>query len=296
MRIVIAGSSGHIGTALVSDLRQAGHDVLRLVRRAPSAPDERRWDPPAGRIDDGTFDGVDAVVNLCGVSVGGRRWSGAYKQQLRDSRIVPTEVLARGVADHGVPVLLNASGIDAYGHTGDAVIDESAPLGDTFLAVLCRDWEGATAPAAAGGARVVLLRSALVLSSNAGIVAKLRPVFNLMIGAPLGDGSQWFPWISHDDELGAIRFALEHDDVSGPVNLVGPEQITNEQFTRAFAASLGKRSLPIKVPAFALKAGLGEFSGNLLTGVRAEPGVLREHGYVFAHTTARSALDAAAGR
>lgn len=296
MRIVIAGSSGLIGTALVSDLRQAGHDVVRLVRRAAAAPDERSWDPPAGRVDDGTFDGADAVVNLCGVSVGGRRWSGAYKQQLRDSRIVPTDVLARGVADHGVPLLLNASGIDAYGRTGDAVVDESAPLGDTFLAVLCRDWEAATAPAAAAGARVVLLRSALVLSRNGGIVGRLRPLFTLMLGAPLGDGSQWFPWISHDDELGAIRFALDHDDVQGPVNLVGPEQITNEQFTRQFAASLGRRSLPIGVPAFALKAGVGEFGSQLLSGVRAVPGVLQEHGYAFAHPTARAALDAAAGR
>jgi NAD dependent epimerase/dehydratase family enzyme len=134
MRVVIAGSSGLIGTTLVAQLRQAGHDVLRLVRRPSRAPDERTWDPPAATIDAGTFDGVDAVVNLCGSAMGNRRWSGEVKQAIRDSRIVPTEVLAAAVAEHRVPVLVNASGVGYYGDTGDRQVDESAPLGSGFLA------------------------------------------------------------------------------------------------------------------------------------------------------------------
>ena len=150
MRVLVAGSSGLIGTALVAHLRETGHEVLRLVRRVPAAPDERGWDPPAGRIDEGTFDGVDAVVNLNGVGIGDRPWSGARKQLIRDSRNVPTEVLALAVAEHGVPALLNASGINYYGDTGSRLVDETAPNGAGFLAEVCRDWEAATAPAAAG--------------------------------------------------------------------------------------------------------------------------------------------------
>ncbi|MHA6631009.1 TIGR01777 family oxidoreductase [Pseudonocardia sichuanensis] len=295
MRVLVAGSSGLIGTALVADLRHAGHEVLRLVRRAPAAPDERGWDPPAGRIDGGTFDGVDAVVNLNGAGIGDRPWSGARKQQLRDSRTVPTDVLATAVAEHGVPALLNASGINAYGDTGSRVVDESAPIGSGFLAELCRDWEAATAPAAAGGARVVLMRSAAVLSPAGGLLGRLRPLFSLMLGARLGTGRQAFPWISLDDEVGAMRFLVEHADVTGPVNLAGPEPATNAQFTAALAEVL-HRPAPLAVPAFALRAVLGQMAEEMvLTGPFAVPAVLEEHGYQFRHRTVTDALSAAVG-
>ncbi|HEY4418137.1 MAG TPA: TIGR01777 family oxidoreductase [Pseudonocardia sp.] len=296
MRIVVAGSSGLIGTSLVAHLRATGHEVLRLVRRPAAAPDERSWDPPAGRIDDGTFDGVDAVVNLAGAGIADRPWSGARKQLLRDSRNVPTDVLAGAVADHGVPALLNASGINYYGDTGSDVVDETAPLGAGFLAEVCRDWEAATAPAAVAGARVVLLRSAAVLSPRGGLLGRLRPLFSLMLGGRIGTGEQAFPWISLDDEVGAVRFLLERSDVSGPVNLAGPEPVTNAEFTMALSEVL-RRPAPFTVPAFALRAALGQMAEELvLTGPMAVPGVLQKHGYQFRHTTVRDALAAALDR
>ncbi|GEL18471.1 TIGR01777 family oxidoreductase [Pseudonocardia asaccharolytica] len=293
MRMVVAGSSGLIGTALVSALRQTGHEVLRLVRRRPAAPDERGWDPPAGRIDEGTFDGVDAVVNLCGAGIGDRPWSGSRKQLIRDSRNVPTDVLAGAVAEHGVPVFANASGINYYGDTGAREVDETAPPGTGFLAGVCRDWEAATAPAVAAGARVVLLRSAPVLSPSGGLLGKLRPLFRCMLGARLGDGRQFMPWISLDDEVGAIRFALENAGVRGPVNLTAPHPVTNAEFTRALAAAVG-RPAPFVVPGFVLRALLGEMAQEtVLTGPRAVPGVLLRTSFSFWHHTIEEALAAA---
>jgi uncharacterized protein len=296
VRVVIAGSSGLIGTALVADLRHAGHEVLRLVRRAPAAPDERGWDPPAGRVDDGTFDGVDAVINLNGAGIGDRLWSGARKQLLRDSRNVPTEVLATAVARHRVPTMLSASGVHYYGDTGSRLVDETAPAGTGFLAEVCRDWEAASAPAAEAGARVVLMRSAGVLSPAGGILGRLRPLFAMMLGARIGTGRQAFPWISLDDEVGAMRFLLEHDRLSGPVNLAGPEPATNAEFTSALAEVL-HRPAPFVVPAAVLRAVLGQLAEELvLTGPFALPAVLQKTGYPFRHLTIREALQAAVER
>jgi uncharacterized protein (TIGR01777 family) len=292
MRVMIAGSSGLIGTSLVPHLRHSGHEVLRLVRRAPRAPDERGWDPPAGRLQDGALNGVDAVINLCGVGIGDRRWSGARKQALKDSRVEPTEVLAAAVAAHQVPTLINASGINYYGDTGDREVDETAPRGRGFLAELCEDWEAATA-AAQPTSRVVRLRSGAVLSASGGLLGRLRPVFRLMLGGRIGTGRQYLPWISLDDEVGAIAFLLEHPEVSGPVNLVGPDPVTNAQFTDALGRTLG-RPTPLPVPAVALKAVLGEAANELvLTGPRAVPAVLQRTGYQFLHTTVTEALAAA---
>jgi len=295
MRIVVAGSSGLIGTALVAALRQADHEVLRLVRRRPAAPDERGWDPPTGRIDDGALDGADAVVNLCGVSVGGRRWSGAYKQQIRNSRLDPTEVLAAAVADTGVGVLVNASGVHYYGDSGDAVVDESAPPGTGFLSELCQDWEAATAPAANAGARVVMLRSGLVISPSGGVMGRLLPLFRFGLGGRLGSGRQYFPWVSLEDEISAIRCLIEHDAVHGPVNVTGPRPATNAEFTRELADLL-HRPAPWIVPGFALRLVVGEFAVEFLAGQRAVPAKLQANGYRFAHPTIRAALQAAIER
>ena len=164
--IAIAGSSGLIGSALTTALRAADHRVLRLVRRAPAGADEIFWNPDTGDFDASALRGADAVVNLCGVNVGGKRWSGAFKQSLRDSRIGPTEVLSAAVVESGVPVLINASAVGYYGDARDRVLDESAPAGHGFLAGLCEDWEAATESASAAGVRVVLMRTGLVLSPS----------------------------------------------------------------------------------------------------------------------------------
>ena len=293
MRVAVAGSSGLIGTCLVAVLRSAGHEVLRLVRRAPAAPDERGWDPPAGRLDPGALDGVDAVVNLCGHGLGLQRWNEERKQAIRDSRIVPTEVLAGAVAEHGVPVLVNGSAVGYYGNTGDAVVGEDAPVGSGFLAGLCADWEAATAPAEQAGARVVRLRTGIVLSPSGGMLGPLRPLFRLALGGRLGDGRQYLSWISLDDAAAAVRFVLEHDDVSGPVNLTGPAPVTNAEFTHALGRALG-RPAPWVVPAFALRLVLGEFADEgALAGQRAVPRVLERHGFTFAHPSLGAALTAA---
>ncbi|MGD9991286.1 TIGR01777 family oxidoreductase [Pseudonocardia sp.] len=293
MRVVVAGSSGLIGTSLVAALRAAGHDVVRLVRRTPAAPDERGWDPPAGRIDDGTFDGVDAVVNLGGVGIGDRPWSGSRKQAIRDSRNVPTEVLARAVADHDVPTLVSGSAVGYYGDTGPRAVTETAPSGQGFLADVCRDWEAATRPAADAGVRVVRLRTGLVLSPAGGLLGPMKAVWKLYLGARLGNGRQYMSWVSLDDEVGAIRFAVENPDLSGPVNVTGPTPVTNREMTRALATALG-RPAPFVVPGFAIKTVLGEMGEEmLLFGQRAVPTALLDAGYQHRHNSVTEALAAA---
>lgn len=288
--IAVAGSSGLIGSALTTALRTSDHRVLRLVRTSPAGPDEVFWNPATGQLDIDALVGVDAVVNLCGVGVGDKRWSGSFKQSLRDSRIGPTEVLAAAVADAGVPLLVNASAVGYYGDTRDRVVDETAPCGAGFLAQLCADWEASTAVAEDAGARVVLLRTGLVLSPAGGMLNRLRPIFGLGLGARLGNGRQYFPWISLEDEIRAIRFALTDEQLAGPVNLTGPAPVTNGEFTAALGRALN-RPTPMIVPGFALRAALGEFADEgLLAGQRAIPAALERAGFVFHHNTVGAAL------
>ncbi|MCZ8378385.1 TIGR01777 family oxidoreductase [Mycobacterium sp. CPCC 205372] len=288
--IAIAGSSGLIGSALVSALRAADHRVIRIVRRAPSNADELFWNPDAGEFDAGALRGVDAVVNLCGVGVGDKRWSGAFKQSLRDSRIAPTDVLAGAVVEAGVPVLVNASAVGYYGDTRDRVADESAPSGEGFLAQLCRDWEAATAPAAQDGARVVLARTGLVLAPSGGLFGRLRPLFSLGVGARLGNGRQYMAWISLEDEVRALLFAIFDGQLSGPVNMAGPAPVTNAEFTAAMGRAVN-RPTPLMVPGFALRTVFGEFADEgLLAGQRAIPAALERAGFVFHHNTVGEAL------
>jgi uncharacterized protein len=288
--IAIAGSSGLIGSALVSALRAADHRVLRIVRRAPSNADEVFWNPDTGEFDAGALRGVDAVVNLCGISIGQKRWSGAFKQSLRDSRIGPTEVLSGAVVEAGVPVLVNASAVGYYGDTKDRTVDESAPAGEGFLAQLCLDWEAATAPAERDGARVVRVRSGLVFAPAGGILSRLKLLFSLGLGARLGNGRQYVPWISLEDEVRALQFAISHGELSGPVNLTGPAPVTNAEFTAALGRALNRPTL-LMVPGFALRTVLGEFADEgLLGGQRAIPAALERAGFQFHHNTVGEAL------
>lgn len=288
--IAIAGSSGLIGSALTSALRAADHRVLRLVRRAPATADEVFWNPDTGEFDASALRGVDAVVNMCGVGVAAKRWSGAFKQSLRDSRIGPTEVLSRAVVESGVPVLVNSSAVGYYGDTRDHVVDESGPAGHGFLAGLCRDWEAATETASAAGVRVVLMRTGLVLSPSGGMLARLKPLFGLGLGARLGNGRQYMPWISLEDEVRALAFAIDREDLAGPVNGTGPAPVTNSEFTAALGRALN-RPTPMLAPAFALRAVLGEFAEEgLLGGQRAIPAALERVGFEFRHHTIGEAM------
>jgi uncharacterized protein len=287
MRVLVAGSRGLIGAPLVTALRNAGHEVRRLVR----GTGEYSWEPPAGRIDGRAVDAVDAVINLCGAPMG-QRWSAARKQMILDSRIESTEVLAEAVAEHGIPVLVNASAVGYYGDTGDRVVDESAPSGQGFLARLCVAWEAATEPAARAGARVVNLRTGLVLGQG-GLLGPLKPLFQLGLGGRLGSGTQYMPWISLHDEVSAIRFVLERETVSGPVNLCAPKPATNAEFTRALGRAV-HRPAPWRVPELALRFALGEAADEMaLVSQRVAPAVLEKAEFAFTHTTLDSALGAA---
>lgn len=291
MRVLVAGSSGFLGSALLPELREHGHEVRRLVRREPAAEDEFAWDPPAGSIADGAFDGVHAVVNLCGSPMLLRRWTEARKQELKDSRVEPTEVLAEAVARHGVGVLVNASGIDFYGNTGDIVVDEGAGEGAGFMAELSAEWELATVPASDAGARVVLLRTGVVLHPAGGMLRILKPVFQWGLGGKIGDGRQYLPWISRTDHVAAIRFLLEHD-VRGPVNMSAPNPVTSAEFTKALGRAL-HRPAPWFVPKTALRVTLGSDAAEpALSSHRSQPRALTEAGFTFQHEHLDDALAA----
>ncbi len=288
--VAIAGSSGLIGTALVYALRATDHRVIRIVRRAPSNADEVFWNPDTGEFDADTLRGVDAVVNLCGINVGQKRWSGAFKQSLRDSRISPTEVLSNAVVDAGVPVLVNASAVGYYGNTGSTPVDEGTGPGHNFLARLAIDWEAATTVAADAGVRVVVARTGLVMAPSGGMLARIKPFFSMGLGARLGNGRQYLSWISLEDQVRALLFAVTHDDLSGPVNVTGPAPVTNAEFTTALGRSVN-RPTALMVPGFALRAALGEFADEgVLGGQRAIPAALERAGFQFHHNTIGEAL------
>ncbi|MEV5739751.1 TIGR01777 family oxidoreductase [Microbispora rosea] len=294
MTTVVTGSSGLLGTALVSALRADGHEVRRLVRRAPAGPDESFWDPEGDVLDPGALEGADAVVHLAGAGIGERRWSEAYKRELVNSRLSGTRTLATALAraEGGPRVLLSSSAIGFYGDTGDRAVDESAPAGTGFLADLVRGWEAATEPAGEAGVRVTLLRTGMVLSGRGGALARMLPIFKMGAGAVLGSGRQYVSWISLPDWVDAVRFLLAHG-LAGPVNLTAPEPVTNAEYTAALAKALRRPTMPLPAPRFALRLALGEFAEEaLLAGQRVLPRRLLDAGHRFAHPTIGEALAA----
>jgi uncharacterized protein (TIGR01777 family) len=282
MHIVLAGSHGLIGTAVISELRRRGDTVHRLVRGAPERPEDIRWDPDAGRLDPGSFDGVDAVVNLAGVNVGTRRLTSARKRAVILSRTRTTGLLSTTLAGLATPppVLLQASGIGAYGDRGDDVLDESEPLGETFFAGVVRQWEAATAPAERAGVRVAHLRSGIVLAQGGGALARIMPLVRAGLAGPLGSGRQYWSWITLTDEVRAILHLLDAP-VSGPVNLVATAA-TNAEVTSALARAVHRPAV-VPVPAWAVRLGLGDFSQEILGSVRAVPRKLTESGFTHVH-------------
>ena len=291
MKVVVTGASGLIGSALVPALRAGGHDVVRLVRRPARAADEVRWDPDAGHVD--PLSGVDAAVHLAGAGVGDHRWTAAYKETIRASRVDGTRTLASALAALDPPprVLVSGSAVGWYGDPGDQPVDESAPPGEDFLARVVVDWEAATAPAEAAGIRVVRARSGVVFSREGGALGRMLPLFRLGLGGRLGSGRQYWSVISIEDEVRALRFLLETDSVVGPVNLTAPAAATNAEVMAAIAAAVGRPAL-LPVPAFALRAGLGGFASEILASRRVTPRVLTESGFEFRHPDAHSVVRA----
>lgn len=296
MRIAITGARGLIGSALVPALEGVGHTVVPLVRRTPRAG-EVGWDPARRQLNPADLSGTDAVIHLAGAGIGDRRWTPAYKRTLLDSRVDGTTTLSEAIAaaEPRPPVLLSSSAIGWYGDTGDRAVDESAPAGSDFLGDLCRRWEEATRAAADAGVRVVHLRTGLVCAGKGGLLGRLLPLFRLCLGGKLGTGKQYWSWISLADEISAIQHLLD-SDVSGPVNLTGPEPVTNAEFTKVLGRVLGRPTLA-PVPAFALRIAVGEFADvGVLTSQRVLPKVLESSAYPFQHSTVEATLRWATGR
>jgi uncharacterized protein len=295
MKVVLTGTSGLLGPALAASWRSDGHDVVRLVRRDPSAPDEARWDPAAGTVDPGALRDAQVVVHLAGVGIGDRPWTPAHKRAVMDSRVQGTTAIARAVADAGVPTLLSMAAIGVYGNPGDAVCDEQSPVGDSYLAQVVRAWEASTAPAAEAGARVATMRTALVVSGKGGAFGRLILLFRLGLGGRLGSGRQWWSWVALSDYVRAVRFLADRADISGPVNISGPEPLTNAEVTAAMGRVLHRPTL-LPVPGIALKLPFRDFADDLLAGQRVVPRRLQEAGFEFAHQTFEDALRAELAR
>lgn len=293
-RIAVAGASGLIGGALVRSLAADGHEVVRLVRRAPEGPDEVRWDPERGRVDAVGLTGCDVVVNLAAAGVGDRRWTPEYKRVLRDSRVLGTAALAEAVASLPEPprVFVNGSAIGFYGDTGERVVDEDAPPGDGFLARLCVEWEEAAAPAEEAGVRTVFLRTGLVVARGGGAWGRLFPLFRAGLGGRLGDGRQYWSYIALHDEVAAIRHLVDREDLSGPFNLTAPQPLTNREITAAMGRVLHRPAV-CAVPGAVLRAVLGEMAGDVLGSQRVVPKRLLESGFRFAFPGIEEAIRAA---
>lgn len=295
MKIAVTGASGLIGRALVPALEQAGHDVVRLVRRAPSGPQEVRWDPEAGTIDATSLAGVDGAVHLAGEGIAEKRWTEEQKRRIRESRTAGTSLLASTLAslDPRPRVLLSGSAVGFYGNGGDAELTESSPKGTGFLPDLVRDWEAAAQPAVDAGIRTVFLRTGIVLSPDGGALAKQLPLFRLGVGGPVGDGRPWWPWIALDDEVGAILHLLTADDVSGPVNLAAPTPARNRDVAKAIGRAVHRPAV-LPVPKLGPRLLLGKELADSLLGdsQKVVPERLLASGYVFRHPDVESALRA----
>jgi uncharacterized protein (TIGR01777 family) len=283
VNVLVTGSHGLIGLALVPALARRGDRVVRLIRAAPAAADEVRWDPMAGSIDAASIEGMDAVIHLAGENLAAGRWTAERKARIRDSRVRGTRLLAETLArlSRRPPVLLSASATGYYGDRGDAVVREDTGPGTGFLPEVCREWEQAADPAREAGIRVVYLRSAIVLSPAGGVLGRLRPVFRLGLGGPLGSGRQYLSWIAIDDWIGAALHLLDDARVAGPVNMAAPQPVTNAVFTRTLARAVSRPAL-VPVPALALRVAFGEMADQtLLVSARVEPARLLASGYTF---------------
>lgn len=298
MRILVTGSHGMIGSALVARARGDRHEVVRLVRPGRgAAPGGIPWDIARGQVDPAGLEGFDAVVHLAGENIAGR-WTAAKKASIRDSRIRGTSLLSDSIRGLARPprVLVCASAVGFYGSRGDELLDESAAAGRGFLAEVCRDWEAAAAPARARGIRVVHLRFGIVLSPAGGALAKMLLPFRLGLGGRVGSGLQYMSWISLDDAVGILLAAVESDRLTGPVNAVAPEPVTNREFTRILGKVLNRPTL-LPMPAFAVRLLFGEMGESLLLGsVRVRPGRLEAAGHPFQYPELAPALRHLLGR
>ena len=291
MKIVISGSSGLIGAALVKRLRAEGNDVTRLVRRPPSAADEAPWNPDAADLAPAIFADAHAVIHLGGVSIAAKRWNPARKAAIRDSRVNSSRLLSETLAALPAPpsAFICASALGYYGSRAHEILTEDSAPGDDFLAQTTADWEAATHAATAAGIRVVNPRIGVVLSADGDMPKRMLPPFKLGLGGKLGNGRQYMSWVHIDDVVGAFIHALQTPTLSGPINLASPNPVTNAEFTQALARILGKPAL-FAVPEFALRIALGEMADFTLGSARLQPKRLTESGFKFRWLSVEDAL------
>jgi len=295
-RYAITGSSGLIGEALIASLTADGHTVQRVVRDGSKAgPDDVVWDLSSRTIQAEKLEGVDVVVHLAGEPIGAARWTDETKRRIRDSREIGTRLISEALAglSAGPKVFLSSSAVGYYGDRGDEILTEESSAGDDFLAEVCVAWEAAAQPAVDAGIRTIHPRTGVVIAEGGPLIEKIDLPFRLGVGGRVGNGYQYIPWISLDDEIRALRFLAEHDDLSGPVNLVGPEPVTNRELTKALGQVL-RRPTVLPIPPFAIRLLYGEMGVTLATvSNRVMPQRLLEAGFSFTHTTLVSALEAA---
>jgi len=298
-RILISGASGLIGSTLLPFLRTRGHEVRRLVRGQAREADAVAWNPRSGRIDAAAAGEIDVVIHLAGAGIADARWTAERRREIRESRVDATRALAESLAALPRPprVVIGGSAIGFYGDGGEAWIDETSDGGDGFLAGLCRDWEAAWSPLDGAGTRRVYLRTGVVLSPRGGALAKMLPPFRLGAGGRVGDGHQWWSWISVDDMVGAIGHAIEVDTLRGPVNAVSPAPATSASFAKTLGRVLGRPAL-LPAPAWALRLALGRGLADeaLLASQRVRPSALAATGYRFRHENLEAALRHVLGR
>lgn len=291
MRILVSGATGLVGQAFAAVASQAGDQVVSLTRH-PRQAEDVGWDPAQGKLERIRLEGFDAVVHLAGENIASGRWNAARKRQIRESRVQGTRLLSESLAslDHRPRVLVSASAIGFYGSRGDERLTESSTAGQLFLSDVCREWEQATAPAAAVGIRVVHARFGVILSTLGGALAKMLTPFRLGVGGIVGNGQQFWSWISLHDVARALAFAVHHDSLVGAVNVVAPHAVTNYEFTKSLGRILHRPTI-LPMPAFAARLALGEMADELLlASARVEPAKLVQAGFGFDQPRLEQAL------
>ncbi len=299
MKLAVTGATGLVGGALCQNLIQAGHQVVALARNPEKAREKLptvevvAWDATSGHPPIEALEGLDAVVHLAGEPVAAGRWTSQRKRMIRESRVAGTRNLVEGLSHCQNPpkVLVSASAIGYYGTQGDGLLEETNHPGNDFLAELCQQWESEAKRATDSGVRVVLVRSGLILAREGGALPRMLPPFKMCVGGPLASGTQWMSWIHIKDELEAIRYAIEHDEIEGPLNLTAPNPVTNEEFSRTLARVL-RRPAFFRVPGFVLRLLLGEIAETLLLkGQRVLPKKLEQSGYQFSFSNLSRAFE-----
>jgi len=294
MKILLSGSHGLVGTALINSLISPDHEVYRLVRHYAESPSEIEWNPDRYSIALARLEGFDAVVHLAGESIAEGRWTDEKKKRIRESRVKGTKLLGDALANLTNPpkTFISASAIGYYGNRGDELLTETSAPGNDFLAGVCVEWENATALATEKGIRVVNCRFGIILDAEGGALKKMLPPFRMGVGGKIGSGKQWMSWIALDDVIGGINFALANNSIRGPVNFVAPAPVTNAVFTKTLGKVLSRPTI-FPIPAFGVRLMFGEMADALLlTSQRVESAVLQKSGYLFKYAQLESALRA----